>query len=467
MARVDVDFFLEERVSLPIVAIVGRPNVGKSSLLAFLSRKLVSIVEPTAGVTRDRVSSVCVLDEIYFELVDTGGYGIDDVDNLTADVERQIQCAIDQADLILFVCDARDGILPLDQAVAQMLRPYAQRTILLANKVDEPKLAPEAAELVRLGYGPPICISALHYRGRQEMTDAILSRIGHESKQAPPDPVMKLAIVGRRNTGKSTFINGLAGEDRVIVSEVAGTTRDAIDVRFDRDGRTFLAIDTAGVRKKSRIADSIEYLGFQRVTVSIRRADVVLFFVDSTMPITEVDKKLAHLIAEECKPCVIVINKWDLAADRASTDEYGDYLTKVLPFLDYAPIVFTSARDGRNLQSVVDTAAMLFKQSLTRVTTGQLNSAIEEITSLRGPSAKRGRRTPKIYYGTQITVNPPTLVLFVNDPGLIKQEYERFLLQRLRDHLPFSEIPIRLIFRSRRSKGGSRGSPRSSKAVER
>jgi GTP-binding protein len=439
-------------MALPVVAIVGRPNVGKSSLLRFLARQLVSIVEPTAGVTRDRVSAVCEIQEVYFELVDTGGYGIDDRDNLTEEVERQIRYAIDQAQLILFVCDVREGLAPLDEEVAKLLRPFAGRTVLLANKVDDPRLAPDAAEFCRLGYGEPLCVSALHYRGRAELEEAILGRIGDESGERPPDPAMKLAIVGRRNTGKSTFINALAGEERVIVSEAPGTTRDAVDVRFEKDERVFLAIDTAGVRKKRKVADAIEFFGLTRVERSIRRADVVLFFIDSTAPVGEVDKKLAHVVAAEYKPVVLVINKWDLAKGQASAEDYGDYLSKTMPQLDYAPLAFVSAKDGRNVDAAVEMAWVLFKQGQTRVTTPELNAVLREVTALRGPSPKRGRKAPKIYYGTQISTQPPTVVLFVNDPSLIRQDYQRFVLNRLRERLPFEEIPIRLIFRARRGR---------------
>ncbi|MCP4249530.1 MAG: ribosome biogenesis GTPase Der [bacterium] len=444
-------------MALPVIAIVGRPNVGKSSLLAYLTRRMVSIVEPTAGVTRDRVSAIWDIDGAFFELVDTGGYGIEDSDDLTEDVERQIRLAIEQADLILFMCDARDGIVPLDEEVARLLRPLHNRVVLLGNKLDEPRLDHQAGELARLGFGEAICVSARHYRGRSALEAAIMHRLGDQVGEKPADPVMKLAIVGRRNTGKSTFINALAGEQRVIVSEVPGTTRDAIDVRFELDGRAFLAIDTAGVRKKSRISDAIEYYGYTRVGDSIRRADVALLFLDSTVALTDVDKKLGAVVTGEYKPCVIVINKWDLAKDRAVTGDYGEYLNETLPQLDYAPIVFTSARDSHNVMAAVETAWALYKQGQERVTTGQLNNALAEVTALRGPTARRGRRSPKIYYGTQVGTSPPTLVMFVNNPALINQNYERFLLNRLRERLPFGEIPIRLTFRARR--GGSRQRP--------
>jgi len=439
-------------VALPVVAIVGRPNVGKSSLLAFLTRRRVSIIDPTAGVTRDRVSAVCEIKDLYFELVDTGGYGIDDCDNLTEQIERQIGYAIGQAAVILFVCDVTDGLMPLDQAVARLLRPHADRTVLVVNKVDEPRQVAAAAEFVRLGYGEPICTSALHYRGRNELEQLLRTRLAGQGAARPADPVMKVAIVGRRNTGKSTFINALAGEERVIVSEVPGTTRDAVDVRIEIDGRTFLAIDTAGVRKRSRISDAIEYYGFTRVEESIRRADVVLLFIDATEPVTDVDKKLARAVADEYRPCVIVINKWDLAKGYAGTDAYGEYLAKLLPHLDFAPIVFVSARQGHNVTAAVETAWAVFKQSDTRVSTGQLNQALTEVMALRGPSPRRGRGQPKIFYGTQVATRPPTLVLFVNNPSLLDESYQRFLASRLRERLPFEEIPLRLTFRARRSR---------------
>jgi GTP-binding protein len=242
----------------------------------------------------------------------------------------------------------------------------------------------------------------------------------------------------------------LAGEPRVIVSEIPGTTRDSIDVRFEKDGRTLVAIDTAGVRKKAKIADDIEFFAYSRALDSIQRADVVLLLIDATEPVGQVDKKLAHTIGEEHKPCVLVINKWDLAKDRATTEKFGEYLGKVLPGMDFAPVAFTSALDGRNIDSTIDLAANLFKQSRTRVSTGVLNQALQEAVAAHAPSAKGGRRQPKFFYATQIAVQPPTILLFVNDPDLVTADYERFLLNRFRDRLPFAEVPIRLAYRRRR-----------------
>ncbi len=437
-------------MGLPTVAIVGRPNVGKSSLLNALAGRRVSIVEPTPGVTRDRVSALCDVDGLFVELVDTGGYGIVDRDDLTEHVERQIRFAIERADLILFVVDVRDGVMPLDTTMAGILRNHHSRVLLVANKADAPEIAPQSAEFERLGFGEPICVSAAHGLGRADLRTTIAERLRRETAEMPIDPVMKVALVGRRNTGKSTFINALAGEERVIVSEVAGTTRDAVDVLFEKENRTFLAIDTAGVRKRSKLADSIEFYATSRVHASVRRADVVLMLLDAEKSTSMVDKKLARLLADEFKPVVIVINKWDLAKGRASTEEYGEYLTKTLVGLDFAPVVFTSAKSNHNVWAAIDTATALFNQNRTRVGTGVLNRALQEVMALRGPSQKRGTKPPRIYFATQVAVCPPTLVLFVNHVSSIDENYMRFLTNQFRERLPFSEVPFRLALRPHR-----------------
>jgi len=437
-------------MALPVVAIVGRPNVGKSSLLNCLVRRMVSIVDPTAGVTRDRVTAVCEYEETYFELVDTGGYGIEDHDNLTEHVERQIQYAISQASLVLFVVDTLAGVTPLDVEVARMLRGRDMPIQLVANKTDDPAKDHQVAEFIRLGHGEPTCVSALHSRGRFDLLELIAERIRDIPSEQLGEPVMKVAVIGRQNTGKSTFINALAGREHMIVSEIPGTTRDAVDLQFERDGRTFVAIDTAGVRRKSKAAASIEYYGYTRVLRSIERADVVVLFIDATEQIRSVDKRLAGLVAEAYRPCVLVINKWDLAAGKAGTDEYDDYLAKSLTMLDYAPVVFCSAKDGHNVDAVIDTCWSIYKQSQTRVSTGKLNAVLQAALSERGPSAKRGSKPPRIYYATQVAVSPPTIILFVNHPRLVTPNYQRFLLNRLQQNLPFGEVPIRMVFRARR-----------------
>ena len=437
---------------LPIVAIVGRPNVGKSSLFNILARQRASIVEPTAGVTRDRVSAICDVDENYFELVDTGGHGIVDRDDLGEHVERQIEYAIREAALILLVVDAREQLTTLDEETADLLRRNnsTDRVRLIANKVDDPRSEGQLGEFGALGMGEALAVSAVHGHGRRELRDLIRDELDGISGNDPDDPILKIAVVGKRNAGKSSFVNSLAGQERVIVSEIPGTTRDSIDVRIDRNDRTLLVIDTAGLRKKARIADDIEFYAYSRATRSIGRADVVLFLIDSTQPVSHVDKRLAHLIAAEHKACILVVNKWDLAKGQASTDEYGEYLSKVMPEIDYAPVAFTSAISGRNVSATIDLAAELHKQSTTRVGTGALNQALEEALHANAPGAKRGKRGPKFYYATQVSTVPPTIVVFVNATELVSRNYERFLLNRFRDVLPFAEIPIRLVFRARR-----------------
>lgn len=438
-------------MSLPMVAIVGRPNVGKSSLLNLLARERISIVDPTAGVTRDRVTAIIEHEERYFELVDTGGYGIEDHDNLTEHVEGQIQLAIAGASLVLFVVDVMDEITPLDSKVAEMLRHVNRPVQLVVNKVDAPLHESQAGRFVALGFGEPVCVSALHGHNRRGLLDRILEMLGDQSATERPNPVMRVALVGRRNVGKSSFINALAGVERVIVSEVPGTTRDSVDVRFEFDGQEFIAIDTAGVKKKSRHKTDIEFYGYTRATASIRRADVILFVVDSTVPITDVDKKLADMIVQEFKPCVVVVNKWDLAKGRASAEDYADYIEKTLPHMAHAPLAFTTATESRNTKAAIELARSLFKQASTRVTTGQLNRAVDDVLAASQPQSDKHGAQPRIYYATQVSICPPTLVLFVNNPALMRDQYRRFVERRIREALPFEEIPVRLIWRARQS----------------
>ena len=439
-------------MALPVVAIIGRPNVGKSSLLNALAGERISIVEPTAGVTRDRVSVVVNVGHKYFELVDTGGYGIVDRDDLSEHIKKQIFTAMHSADLVLFVVDIRDGVMSLDVTIAQLLRKEKMNVMLVANKADEEKMFPQAGEFHKLGFGEPLCVSAVNNVNQGFLKEQIVKRLSHlPHVEKPKAAVMKVAIVGKRNAGKSTLTNAIVGEERVIVSEVPGTTRDSIDVRFEKDGRTIIIIDTAGVRKKSKLADSIEFYSFSRAQRSVKQADVVLFLIDSTTPISTPDKKLAQLIAEEYKPCILVVNKWDLAKDQASSDDYAEYLGKIFPFLKYCPIAFTTASEARNVQSVLDLAMELFKQANTRISTAKLNKAIEIIKEERGLGSKRGGSLPKVYYATQVTVAPVTILLFVNNVDYFDESYRRFVVGRLRDYLPTQEVPIKLYVRSHKS----------------
>ncbi len=470
------------RMALPQIAIVGRPNVGKSSLLNRLARRRVSIVDPTPGVTRDRVSTVLELDppldapkaapSKLVEVIDTGGYGVytaddgryndvgEDLANLTDDIERQIAIAIESADLILFVIDARDGVTALDETIARLLRQYnaADRVLPVANKVDGENWLAHGLEAAALGFGEPVGVSAKSGFNQREFLDAVYRRapsnavIGVDERDdtaAEGDAEMKLALVGKRNAGKSTLINALAGQPRVIVSEIAGTTRDAIDVRFEVDDRSFLAIDTAGMRKKKSFADDIEFYAYRRMLSAIRRADVVGLVIDATEDISQVDKKLSQELQAQFKPTVIIINKADLIdPDKASPDDYLEYIEKELPGLSYAPIVFTSAEDADGLREMVAVALNLHDQARHRESTGQVNQAVRDILDQRGPSSKLGTQA-KVYFVSQVAVQPPTLVIVCNDPNLFEGRYERYLLNRLREALPFSEVPIRLLFRTR------------------
>jgi GTP-binding protein len=436
---------------LPTVAIIGRPNVGKSSLLNALAGSMISIVEPTAGVTRDRVSTFIGRNEHYFELIDTGGYGIVDSDQLSEHIEQQILQAIESAQLILFMVDIRDGLVPLDVTIAQLLRKNNLNVIGVANKADTAKMFPAAAEFTKLGFGEFQCISAANNLNKQVLLDKIFDRIEHLEPGKPTEPAMKIAIIGKRNAGKSTLVNAMVGFERVIVSEIPGTTRDAVDVRIEKDGKTIIVIDTAGIRKKNKMADDIEFYSSVRATRSIRRADVVLFIIDATEPLSQVDKKLARFIAEEHKSCVLIINKWDLAKESAFTDDYQEYLTKLLPGLKYAPIAFTTATEAKNIQSVLDLAAEIYKQTTTWIPTPKLNKAFEVIKEERiGTARGKKKGWPRIYYATQVAVNPITLLMFVNNPELFEENYRRFLINRLRTMLPIEEVPIRLLARPHR-----------------
>ncbi len=450
---------------MPRVAIVGRPNVGKSSLLNLLAKRRVSIVDPTAGVTRDRVATTVELSAStnhrtlrhQVELIDTGGYGVEDPQDLTAQIERQIANAINQAHLILVVIDAQTGLLPLDQRVAQLLRTSDSQTpvLLVANKVDGPRHEAAAYEAAALGFGQPVLVSASTGRNKDQLMAAIIDRIDFDTitgigNTTAPNPAALLAIVGKRNAGKSTFVNTLAGQPRVIVSEAEGTTRDSIDVNFQIDDQTFTAIDTAGVRKTKSLAGDIEYYSYHRTLRSVRRADVVLLLIDAAVPISQVDRQLAGEILKHHKPCVIVLNKWDLAQENYTQEQYMKYMDGALKGFSFAPVAFVSATHGEGLRDVVAMAMNLYQQTGHRVSTSELNQVVHRILLSNTPTSKIGRR-PRIYYVTQLDTHPPTIGLFVNDPALFSPAYQRFLLNRFRELLPFSEVPIKLLIRGRKS----------------
>jgi GTP-binding protein len=442
---------------LPVVAIIGRPNVGKSSLLNALADKRISIVEPTAGVTRDRISTIINRGGRYFELIDTGGYGIVNSDQLSGHIEQQILCAMASANLVIFMVDIRDGLVPPDKEIASLLHSRGLDVIGVANKADHAKLFTGAAEFSGLGFGEFLCVSAKNNINKAVLLDRIFEKLKHLKVSRPADPIMKLAIVGKRNVGKSTLLNAIVGSERVIVSDTPGTTRDSVDVRFEKDGQTIIVIDTAGIRKKGKMNDSIEFYGYVRAYDSIRQADVVLFLIDATEPVSQVDKQLAGFIAQQYKSCIIIVNKWDLARDSVVTGDYESYLTKTLPGLSYAPIAFTTATQSKNVQSVLDLAAEIFKQTTTRIPITKLNKAFDEILAEGVGTARRRRASgdkytqswPNIYHTKQIAINPITIQLFVNNPKMFDENYRRFIIGRLRQLLPVSEVPILLLIRSK------------------
>ena len=460
-------------MSIPSIAIVGRPNVGKSSLFNRLLGRRVSIVDPTPGVTRDRIEALLVLvpDPVddpegvprFAELTDTGGYGLyspegrrvdesgQDLSRLDADIERQIGLAVERATVILFVLDASEGATPLDRAVAELLRKrrLAEKVILVANKTDDESWLVRLGELNRLGFGEPIGVSAKSGLGMRRLVAALRARLG-ESSEAPPErPELRLAIVGRRNAGKSTLVNALAGQPRVIVSEIAGTTRDSVDVRFEMKGRTLVAIDTAGVRKKKSWADDVERYSHGRAVEAIERCDVAVLLLEATEPASQIEKALAKELIDRFKPVVVAINKWDLVEGKLAAEDYLAHLEQELPSLAFAPIVTISGRSGEGLEELVAMAFNLHEQSGHREGTGRLNAAFARILEERGPSSRLGSQA-KIYYASQIGVHPPTIAVVVNRPDLFEGQYERYLLNRLRDVVPFSEVPIRLRFAARR-----------------
>ncbi|MEQ9409896.1 MAG: ribosome biogenesis GTPase Der [Fuerstiella sp.] len=443
-------------MGIPKVAIVGRPNVGKSSLLNWVAGKQLSVVDPTAGVTRDRVTWVVHERDRYFELVDTGGIGIVDSDDLSHDIERQIDIGLLECDLLLFVVDAKAGITPLDTEVARRLRKINKPILMVVNKCDSSRLDIEASSFLSLADLPQVVTSVKGNRNRSELLEAIVECLPEQAETETEEgadliqpPEMRLAIVGRRNVGKSTFINQLAETDRVIVSEVAGTTRDSIDIRFTVDGRTLVAIDTPGVRKKKSLANDIEFYGLVRAERSIRRADVVLMFFDATKTISRVDKQLVEEISRHHKPCVFVVNKWDLAQEEQMTIErWGDYLVKSFASMRHVPIAVLTAKDGRNIRQLINLTQSIHKQSLTRMSTGKLNRALKVAVANNPPPHRRNKR-PKIYYASQVAVSPPSLVVKCNDPKLFDESWKRYLLGFLREVSPFQEVPLRMLMRAR------------------
>jgi len=438
-------------MGVPQVVVVGRPNVGKSSVFNWLSGRRLAIVDATPGVTRDRVSQLVELGDRFVDLVDTGGIGVEDIDNLTEHIEAQIQMAVDSADVILFLVDTRDGLAPLDQEVAKRLRYVNVPVVCVANKTDSDTLRPQADEFYKFGR-KVIAVSAKQNRGKSELLEAIIQRLpelpADGEEESAEVPTMKVAMVGRRNTGKSTLVNTLAEAERMITSEVPGTTRDSVDVRFEMDGKAFMAIDTPGFRRGKSISTDLDFYSTHRAQRSIRRADVVLLFFDAGQRISKVDKQLSDYISQQYKPCIFVVNKWDLMAGSMPTEKWVTYLRDTFRTMWHVPIAFVTGQTGKNVKALLNHSQMLFKQSLNRVPTARLNRLVKAALEHSPPPLYRNRR-PKIYYATQVATQPPTIVLFCNNPQALAHPYRRYLLGVFRDRLSFGEVPIKLYLRRR------------------
>lgn len=436
----------------PVVAIVGRPNVGKSSLFNAMIGKRISIVDPTAGVTRDRISAEVTYSARTFELIDTGGIGLFDQTLLKGEIEEQISLAIDLADALIFVVDVREGRTLLDENVAALLRKSRKPVVLVANKADTPRLEDLRHGFHSLGFGDPLPVSAVERRGVFSAIDRIydllpFAEIDDDDPTGEVDQPIKVAVVGRMNSGKSTLVNFLAGEERVIVSDVPGTTRDAVDVPFKIGGRDYVVIDTAGLRRKRSIQDSVDFYGQARAERSIRRADVVILMLDVTRDIATVDKKIADLVITSYKPCVLTVSKWDLSKEH-TTGEYEAYINDRLRGFHYMPLSFISSKKGLNVESTFDLVAEMYDQASVRVKTAQINKVLEEAIARRTPQLRKSRLA-KIYFGMQVDVRPPTIIVFVNDIKLFNREYRRYLGNRFRETLPFGEVPIKIAFRGK------------------
>ncbi len=456
-------------MSLPTVAIVGRPNVGKSSIFNWLVGRRLAIVVHVAGVTRDRMIRVVEHDGSYFQVVDTGGIGINDVDDLDQEIEQQIATAIETADIILFAVDIRQGPTPVDAEIAKRLRALGKPVVLAANKADEEKFRWQAVDFYTLGIGDPLPISAQNFRGKDELPDEVIRQLPKtrtsDVLDATEAPAMKIAIVGRRNVGKSTFVNSLSEVGRMIVSDVAGTTRDSVDVTIHIDGKPIVLIDTPGFRRRRSVRTDVEFYSTHRAQRSIRYADVVLLFFDAAEEISKVDKTLVTYIEKQHKPVVFVVNKWDLVADKIVTQQWADYARDTFPGLKYVPIAFITAMEGKNVKKLINHAQMLFKQSHWRVSTPVLNRLIRQALLLY-PPPMIGPRRPRIFFASQVGTDPPMIVLKCSDPDAFPTSYRRYLLGILRDQLKFGEIPIRVFYEQRDSHSTFRPDRDSARANE-
>ena len=439
----------------PLIAIVGRPNVGKSMLFNKLVGQRLSIVEDTPGVTRDRLYAEAEWRNRKFDLVDTGGIEPSADSQILAFMRQQAEIAIQHATVILFVCDIKTGLTASDQEVANMLLRSQKPVVLAVNKMDQVGITnPDIYEFYNLGLGDPIAVSAVHGHGTGDLLDACMEYFPPEDEEEEEDDVIKVAIIGKPNVGKSSLVNRILGEQRVIVSDMAGTTRDAVDSYFENQKGKYLFIDTAGMRKKSKVDDRIEKFSVLRATMAIERADVCLILVDANEGVTEQDTKVAGLAHEAGKACIIVVNKWDaIEKDDKTLDHMRQDIRRDLSYMTYAPIVFISALTGQRVDRLFDLINYVNDQASLRITTGMLNTVLADATARVQPPTDKGRRL-KIYYMTQIGIKPPHFVCFCNDAKLFHFSYQRYLENQIRSTFGLEGTPVRLTIRQKSDKEG-------------
>ena len=440
-------------MSKPIVAIVGRPNVGKSTLFNALAGGKISIVKDTPGVTRDRIYADCTWLNYNFTLIDTGGIEPDTKDIILSQMREQAQIAIDTADVIVFITDVRQGLQDADAKVADMLRRSAKPVVLTVNKVDSfEKFQADVYEFYNLGIGDPVPVSAAGRLGIGELLDEVVRHFPAGTGAEEEDERPRVAIVGKPNVGKSSIVNKLLGENRVIVSDIAGTTRDAIDTVIKRNGIEYVFIDTAGLRRKSKIKEDLERYSIIRTVTAVERADVVVLVIDATEGVTEQDAKIAGIAHERGKGMIIAVNKWDaIEKDNSTVNKFSAKIREILSFMPYADILYISALSGQRLPKLFDHVDVVIENQNLRIATGVLNEILMEAVALQQPPSDRGRRL-KIFYMTQVAVKPPTFVLFVNDKELMHFSYTRYLENRIRSAFGFGGTSLRFITRERKEK---------------
>lgn len=441
-------------MSKPIVAIVGRPNVGKSTLFNVLAGSKISIVKDTPGVTRDRIYADVNWLDYNFTMIDTGGIEPESQDIIIKSMREQAQIAIDTADVIMFLVDVRQGLVDADHKVADMLRRSHKPVVLVVNKVDSfDKFMPDVYEFYNLGLGDPFPISAASQLGLGDMLDEVVSHFTEEMKEYEEDERPKIAIIGKPNVGKSSIINKLLGEDRVIVSDIAGTTRDAIDTVVTRNDREYVFIDTAGLRRKNKIKEEIERFSIIRTVTAVERADVCVLVIDATEGVTEQDAKIAGIAHERGKGMIIAVNKWDaIEKDNKTIYKFTEDIRRILSFLSYAEIIFISAKTGQRMPKLFDVIDMVVDNHALRIGTGVLNEILTEAVAMQEPPSDKGKKL-RLYYVTEVSVKPPTFVIFVNDRNLTHFSYTRYIENRFRDAFGFKGTPLHFIYRERKEKG--------------